>query len=429
MNNSLLKFIENSPTSFHAVKNIKAVLLSNGFEELCEGREWNVLKGHSYFVSRNSSSLIAFKVPVGDFTGFMIGTAHCDSPCFKLKANPTVDDGTYVRLSVERYGGMINSTWLDRPLSLAGRVVTSSPDGIRSSLVNINKPVALMPNVAIHLNRNVNENTTYNPAVDLVPLYSASDTDTPSIMKLVADTVNVQESDILSTDLFLYNPDKGTVWGDFISSPRIDDLQCVYSALTGFVSADFKASMPVLSVFDNEEVGSSTKQGADSDFLNVVLTKTLASLGMDTNVLADKLANSFMLSCDNAHAVHPNHPELTDKSNSVKLNGGVVIKHNANQRYCTDGISASLVKSLCNRCDVPYQEYANRSDILGGSTLGNIANTHISVPTADVGLAQLAMHSSYETAGAKDTEYMAKLMECFYSASIRLLYDGNYEIH
>ncbi len=428
MNKELFDFIENSPTAFHTVDNIKYMLLSEGFSVLSEGKPWSLAMGRGYFVTRNNSSIIAFVVPEGDFNGFMIGASHSDSPCFKLKSNPVMEDNSYVRLSAERYGGMINSTWLDRPLSVAGRVVVSEPKGIKTRLVNISEPIALIPNVAIHLNKTANEATTYNAAVDLVPLYSTSDTNNSPLMKRVANELEIEEKDILSSDLFLYNSDKGVQWGDFISAPRIDDLQCVFASIIGFLSVKVNDSMPVLAVFDNEEVGSSTKQGADSDFLNCILSKIIYSMGMESTLLADKLANSFMLSCDNGHAVHPNHPELTDKNNCVKLNGGIVIKYNANQRYCTDAVSASLVKLMCERALVPFQEYANRSDLPGGSTLGNIANTHNSMLTADIGLAQLAMHSAFETAGCVDTEFMAELMKEFFSSSIKLLSDGDYEL-
>lgn len=430
MNKELFAFIENSPTAFHTVDTIKDFLLKDDFIPLNIGEEWNIEEGKGYFVTRNNSSLISFKVPCGGFKGFMIGASHSDSPCFKLKSNPVTDDGMYVRLNTERYGGMINSTWLDRPLSLAGRVIVSTPDGIKTELVDSKEPVAIIPNVAIHLNKTANEGTTYNAAVDLVPLYSTTvdSSSTPSFMEYVADLLCVDQDDILASDLFLYNADKGYSWGDFITAPRIDDLQCVYASLKGFLFSYESDSMPVLAVFDNEEVGSSTKQGADSDFLNTVLTKVLISMGMSVDALADKLANSFMLSCDNGHAVHPNHPELTDKNNCVKLNGGIVIKHNANQRYCTDSVSASLTKLLCERALVPYQEYSNRSDLPGGSTLGNIANTHNSMLTADIGLPQLAMHSALETAGIQDTEYMEVLMKVFFSSSVVQLADGVYSI-
>ncbi len=428
MNSKLLDFINNSPTAFHTIKAVKDILTENGFNELYEGKDWILNKGESYFVTRNQSSLIAFTVPNTDFKGFMIGSAHSDSPCFKLKSNSSFEDGLYVKLSCERYGGMINSTWLDRPLSLAGRVVVSANDCVKSHLVDFKEPLAIIPNVAIHLNKNANENTTLNAAVDLVPLYSCVSADAVSVTERIADYLQIDSKDILSADLFLYNPDKGTVWGDFITAPRIDDLQCVFTSLQGFISAEDGSSMPVLAIFDNEEVGSSTKQGADSDFLTSVLSKCIDSIDECNRSLSDFIANSFMLSCDNGHAVHPNHPELTDKNNCVKPNGGVVIKYNANQKYCTDAVSSALVKLLCKRAGVPFQEYSNRSDLPGGSTLGNIANTHLSLITADVGLAQFAMHSSLETAGSKDTEYMFAFLKEFFSSSLSRSEDGAYSI-
>lgn len=427
MNKSLLSFIENSPTAFHAVKNIADVLNDKGYIELTEGKCWDVKRGKGYFVRRNESSIIAFRIPDTDIRSFMIAASHSDSPCFKLKDNPSITDGEYVRISSEKYGGMINSTWMDRPMSLAGRVVVSSDNGVESRLVDFKEPMAIIPNVAIHLNRNANENSTLNPAVDLVPLYSTANSES-TLSSSIAELAGVSEDNILSSDLFLYNADKGRVWGDFISAPRLDDLQCVFATLEGFLSGKENDSIPVLAVFDNEEVGSSTKQGADSDFLYSVLKKAVESLPEKNIDFSDIVRNSFMLSCDNGHAVHPNHPELTDKTNSVKLNGGIVLKFNANQKYCTDAVSAALVKVLCKRSGVPCQSYSNRSDISGGSTLGNIANTHFSVITADVGLPQLAMHSALETAGAKDTEYMTRFIKEFFSSSLSTDNCGCYKI-
>ena len=410
------------------MNNIKDILFSEGYEELSKGKVWELKPNKGYFVTRNKSSLIAFRLPLGKAKGFMIGSSHSDSPCFKLKDNPVIKDNGYLRFSAERYGGMINSTWMDRPLALAGRVVVLTDNGIETRLVDSVDPVAIIPNVAIHLNRNANENTTLNPAVDLVPLYFASESEI-SFAELISKLSNASKESILSSDLYLYNPQKGVCWNDMISAPRLDDLQCVYSSLVGFLEAKLQSSIPILAVFDNEEVGSSTKQGADSDFLYTVLNKIAYSDCCDSSVLSDLLSGSFMLSCDNGHAVHPNHPELTDKNNAVKLNGGVVIKFNSNQKYCTDAVSASLVKLLCKYAHIPCQEYSNRSDIPGGSTLGNIANTHISVVTADIGLAQLAMHSAFETAGARDTQHMIDLMKTFYSSSLTLLNDGEYHIN
>lgn len=421
MNNGLLNFIEKSPTAFHTVENIRNALVEKGFLPLCEGGVWNLRRGQNYFVTRNGSSVIAFKVPEEEPVSFMISASHSDSPCFKLKETSVFSENGYTKYSCEKYGGMINSTWLDRPLSVAGRVVYKDGDTVKSTLIDMVQCVAVIPNVAIHLNRKVNEETTLNAAVDMVPVFSTGDS-AESFKSRVAALAGVEQEDILSSDLFLYNMDKGVCWEDFVSAPRLDDLQCVYASLTAFMSAESSCGIPVLAVFDNEEVGSSTKQGADSDFLNIVLSKISDTLKVDI------LPQSFMLSCDNGHAVHPNHPELTDKNNGVRINGGVVIKYNANQRYCTDAISASLTKLLCKKADVPYQEYANRSDIAGGSTLGNIANTHTSMITADIGLAQFAMHSAFETAGREDTEYLYKLLLEFFSSSLIQVDANSYKI-
>ncbi len=428
LNQKLFQFIKNSPTAFHTVHNIKKILLSEGFIELSESGVWDLQRDNGYFVTRNNSSLIAFRLPAKEAKGFMIGSSHSDSPCFKLKDNPIIKDNVYFRFSAERYGGMINATWLDRPLAIAGRVIVSTDKGIETRLVDSIEPIAIIPNVAIHLNRNANESSTLNAAVDLVPLYSAADDDScfSDYMSKLCDT---PIDNIISADLFLYNPQEGVCWNNMISAPRLDDLQCVFSSLCGFISAVPQDSIPVLAVFDNEEVGSSTKQGADSDFLHTVLNRIADSGLYALSHLSNLLSNSFMLSCDNGHAVHPNHPELTDKNNAVKLNGGIVIKFNANQKYCTDAVSASLVKVLCKYADVPYQEYSNRSDIPGGSTLGNIANTHISLATADIGLAQLAMHSAFETAGAQDTQHMINLLKHFFSMSLTSIKDGEYQIN
>lgn len=427
MNQKLFEFIEKSPTAFHAVDNIRQRLLTEGFCELTLASHWDIKSGGKYFVTRNSSSVIAFKVPEGAVSGFMICASHSDSPCFKLKENSVFAEGGYTKLSCERYGGMINSTWLDKPLSIAGRVIYEEQNRVESKLVDFKEPVALIPNVAIHLNRKANEESALNAAVDLVPLFGLDDK-SADFRNAVALLASVEADKILSTDLFLYNTDKGLAWQDFISSPRLDDLQCVFASLEAFSQAALRSSMPVLAVFDNEEVGSSTKQGADSDFLDLVLKKAVSSLNVSETRYIEMLSQSFMLSCDNGHAVHPNHPERTDKNNCVRMNGGVVIKYNANQRYCTDAVSAALVKTLCKRASVPYQYYANRSDIPGGSTLGNIANTHLSMLTADIGLAQLAMHSSFETAGSNDTEHLKNLLIEFFSSSLNQVDNYTYTL-
>lgn len=427
-NKELLDFIESSPTAFHAVNNIKSLLSQKGFEELCEGENFKLQRGKGYYVVRNGSSLIAFKVPERRFNGFMIAAAHSDSPSFKLKESPLIKDGFYVKLSTEKYGGMIDSTWLDRPLSVAGRVAVKTDSGVCSRLVNFGSPMAMIPNTAIHLNRKVNDGVSLNPSVDLLPVIGLSGNENPDFFVKAADLAKVSPKDVLSSDLWVYNAQKGVLWGDFVSSPRLDDLQCVYASLKAFAECDADLSMPVLAIFDNEEVGSRTRQGADSTFMPAVLKKLSFALGLSEVDFINVTANSMMLSCDNAHGVHPNHCELTDANHQCRLNSGVVIKFNANQSYCTDALSAAITKELCSMAEVPFQLYANRSDIAGGSTLGNLANTQLSMLSADIGLAQLAMHSSFETAGSRDTQYMIMLLRKFFNSYLKLKSDSEYEI-
>lgn len=428
MNKKMLEFIEKSPTAFHAVENVKAELKALGFTEICEGAKWNIEKGKGYFVSRNNSSVIAFKVPEGDFEGFMIAASHSDSPALKLKENPDLKDKFYVRLGVEKYGGMIDSTWLDRPLSVAGRVLVKNGEDIFTKLVDFNAPCAMVPNVAIHLNRKANEGNALNAAVDMLPVVATAKDENAGFMTVVSEKIGVKAEDILGADLYLYNAEIGCLWGDFVSSPRLDDLQCVFASLKAFENTEAGESMPVLAVFDNEEVGSSTKQGADSTFMPFVLRKLTFALGLNEADFADKIANSMLLSCDNAHGVHPNHSEMTDSNHQCRLNGGVVVKFNANQSYCTDGVAGAILKLIADKGDVPVQAYTNRADIRGGSTLGNIANTQLSMVSADIGLAQLAMHSSFETAGSKDTDYMVKLLETFFASALKLKADGEFTL-
>lgn len=427
MNKKLFDFIAESPTPFHAVKNVREILKEKGYIELCESEKWNIEPGKGYYVTRNGSSVIAFRIPKKEFSGFMLTASHCDSPCFKIKENAELVDNFYVRLSTEKYGGMLCSTWLDRPLAVAGRVTVRTENGISVRLVDTKEPCAIIPNVAIHMNRNANDGMSYNPAVDMLPLF-AENTAKGTFQNLIAKTAGCDEKDILTTDLVVYNPQYGTEWNGFISAPRLDDLQCAFGALEAFTTSENSKSIPVYCLFDNEEVGSQTKQGAASNFIAAVLERISESLGLSSSEHYEKIANSFMLSCDNAHAVHPNHPEYQDKNHAVYMNKGIVIKYNANQRYTSDAVSAAIFALVCEKAGVPFQRYANRADMPGGSTLGNIANTQVSLNTVDIGLPQLAMHSSYETAGAKDTEYYIKALTCFYGKSLVMKNDGEYTL-
>ena len=426
---SLLDFIRRCPTGFHTADTVKKELLENGFEELFEHEEWTLREGGKYFAVRGGSSIIAFRVPSFDYRGFMLAATHSDSPCFKIKdsAESKTPDG-YVRLCTERYGGMLYSTWLDRPLSAAGRLTVRTDDGFETRLFNIDRDLLLIPNVAIHLNRDANSSDRYDPASDLLPLFGTKDA---KILDIAAKNAGVDAKDIISADICVYNRQSGTVWGaenEFVSAPRLDDLQCVYSALRGFLDSDNQSSVPVLCVLDNEEVGSGTKQGADSTFLSDILTRINDAAGRTHEQYIASIANSFLVSADNAHAAHPNRSELSDKNNRPVLNGGIVIKYNANQKYTTDAVSSAAFRLICEKAGVPVQIYTNRADIPGGSTLGNISTSHVSLLSVDIGLAQLAMHSSYETAGVCDTLSMIKAMTRFFSSSLSCESGGRYRL-
>ena len=428
----LFQFIENSPSCFHAIETIRKKLNAEGFIELVEGRSWQIEKGKKYYVTRNLSSIIAFKIPENDFKNFHIVASHSDSPTFKIKENAEIEvNNKYVKLNTEKYGGMICSTWFDRPLSIAGRILVKEGNLVKTHLVNIDKDLVIIPNLAIHMNRAVNDGYKYNAQIDMLPLYG-DNTSKGSLMKTVAQSVGVEEDSILGTDLFLYNRMRGTKIGansEYISSPRLDDLECAYASLSAFLSETNSNSASVYCVFDNEEVGSGTKQGADSTLLYDVLRRINMCLGNSEEDYYKLIASSFMVSADNAHALHPNYSDKSDPTNKVYINDGIVIKYNANQKYTTDAVSASIFKSICDSVNVPYQTFINRSDILGGSTLGNISNAHVSLNTIDIGLAQLAMHSTYETAGAKDVTYLIEALKAFYNTSIEQVEDGQYIIN
>lgn len=427
----LFDFIQQSPSCFHVIENVKKQLTEQGFEELCENKNWQIKEGGKYFVTRNLSSVIAFKVPTKDFKSFHIVASHSDSPTFKIKDHPEqMVKGKYVQLNTERYGGMIYSTWFDRPLSIAGRALVKTETGVATKLLNIDRDLLVIPNLAVHMDRTVNDGMKYNPQVNLLPLYGdAASKDT--FNKLVAEACGTAEENIISTDLFLYNRTAPTVWGahnEYMSCAKLDDLECAFSSLKAFLKGENSQSISVCAIFDNEEVGSSTKQGANSTFMYDILHRINENLRRTEEQYHTAVASSFMLSADNAHALHPNHPAISDPTNPVYLNEGIVIKHNANQKYTTDAVSSAIFQKMCEEKNVPYQHFVNRSDVAGGSTLGNIANTHVSLNTVDIGMAQLAMHSSYETAGVLDLDYMIAGMEAFYNSAVVAQCDGAYDV-
>ena len=424
----LLDFLDASPSCYHAVDNLARRLEAEGYERLREAEPWTLCAGGKYYVVRGDSSLAAFRVPGGVPAGFMLAAAHSDSPTYKVREEAEVlSAGNCVRLAVEPYGGMIARSWLDRPLSVAGRLVVRREGGIATQLVNVDRDLLVIPSVAIHLDREVNRGTALKANTDLLPLLGCG-TERGRFRSLLAEAAGVPEEDILSTELFLY-PRAAAVLlgaeGEFVASPRLDDLQCVFGCLEGFLAAKEGGSVPVLCVFNNEEVGSGTRQGADSTFLTDVLERISTALGRDWRLMA---VNSFLVSADNAHAVHPAHPELSDGAERPVLNGGVVLKYNAGQKYTTDAVSGAVFREVCRAADVPVQRYSNRADLPGGSTLGNISSAHLSIPSVDIGLPQLAMHAAYEVAGSRDTALLVRAMAEYFSRSFRYLPDGSIQL-
>ena len=424
----LMDFIDRSPTAFHAIDNISSELTRAGFEGLLERDIWTLRPGGRYFFTRNQSSVIAFRIPEKGFAHAQIVASHSDSPCFKLKPNAHSDRCGCAMLDVERYGGVLLSTWLDRPLGVAGRVIARVDGMLESRLVDLKRPVALIPNVPIHFNRTVNENQSWNVQVDMMPLCGEAG---ERLDGRIAEAAGVSPDDVAGADLYLYNCDRAKLFGvedAFIAAPRLDDLECAYASMRAFLTAESSEHLDILCVFDNEEVGSGSKQGADSTLLTDALHRIADALGAPLQAYEAAMASSFMLSADNAHALHPNHPEKYDAENQVFMNRGVVVKSNASLKYTSDAVSLAVFETLCAREEVPVQRFSNRSDLPGGSTLGHIANAHASMNTVDIGLPQLAMHSACETAGARDLEPMIRAMRRFYETEIMVCRDGLIEL-
>ena len=417
----LLGFLENCPSCYHVIGNFEEILKKEGYTALAEEETWALQPGGKYYVTRNGSSVLAFRVPRQVTGGFLMAAAHSDSPTFKIKENPEHPAvGHYVQLNTEKYGGSLMATWFDRPLSVAGRVLVQTEKGIETRLVEVDRDLLVIPSVAIHMNRAANDGMKYQANVDTYPLFG-DESAAGGFMTAVAEAAGVDKEDILGHDLFLYCRQKGTLLGDreqFIHSPKLDDLECAWGLVQGFLKARTGGSIPVCCVFDNEEVGSETKQGAASTLLRDTLRRIVLALGGDEQQLLTMLAQSFLVSADNAHARHPNHPEYADGDNAPFMNKGIVIKYNANQRYATDGVSAAIFRSVCKEAGVETQVYANRSDLPGGGTLGSIANTHVPVSTVDIGLAQLAMHSVSETAGVQDLADLCRAMEVYFGKTM-----------
>ena len=422
----LLDFLYKSPVAYNAISTIKSYLIKEGFIELYESGSFDLVKGNKYFVTRNGTSIIAFTLPseIKEY-GFNIVASHSDSPCFKIKPNTDIKTGIYHKVSVEPYGGIICSSWFDRPLSIAGRAIIKENNMIVNKEVNIDRPLLSIVNLPIHMNRTVNDGFKYNMAIDMQPLLT-QEIDKVDLKGLLAKELGVDVDCVLNYDLYVCPKQKGYTFGlnnEYFSSPRIDNLECAFTSLKGFLKGNSKRNINVYACFDNEEVGSGTRQGADSSFLEDTLRRINEELGFNESKYLRAIASSFLVSADNAHAIHPNHPELYDGLNNVLMNKGIVIKVNAAQSYATDGLSSALFSSILDSVNVPYQYFTNRADLRGGGTLGNISSKHVSMVCVDMGLPQLAMHSLNETAGVKDVAYAIKAFEKFYNVDI--IMEGN----
>lgn len=433
MNNTLkdlMDFLDKGLTCYQAVKELEERFTENGFEKLSEKKLWELEQGKSYYAVRNDSSLMAFRIPscdIKDIKGFHIYAAHSDSPAFKLKDSPEmVKEGSYVGINVEKYGGMILSAWMDRPLTIAGRVCVEKNSELVSYPIQLKDNICMIPNLAIHMNREMNNGVALNPQTDMIPLLMMKpEGDMQTVNAMLARELTRQtgeqycEEDILASDLFVENSQKAVLAGaddEFIMSARYDDLACAFAGMKAMLEAKSDRYINVLAIFDNEEVGSLTRQGADSTFLKDTLENIADALGVTAAVFRTWKAESFLVSADNAHACHPNQGGEADPVNRPYLNKGIVLKYHGSQKYATDACSAAFVKRICKKQNIPCQTYTNRSDIPGGSTLGNLAMAQVSMAAADIGLPQLAMHSAYETAGTKDIEYLLCFAAAFFNA-------------
>jgi aspartyl aminopeptidase len=423
--NDLIDFLYESPTAFHAVENAEKLLCKNDFEKINLLDKWNLKLGGKYYVKKNESAIVAFTINSNNIEeeGFRIIGSHSDSPSFRIKPNAEMEvEKTYLKLNTEVYGGPILNTWLDRPLAIAGRVTIKSENILRPNemLVNINKPICIIPNLAIHMNRSVNEGVALNKQRDMLPLVGIiNDTLEKDnfLLKEISNNLNISIDEILDFDLFLYEYEKGILMGpneELISSSRLDNLAMAHASLHALCNSNGNKGINVAVVFDNEEVGSSTKQGADSNMLLNILERICLSFGKDREGFFRSLYSSFIISADLAHAVHPNVPEKHDPTNRPVMGKGPVIKINANQSYTSDSYSIAVYESICREADVPCQKFVNRSDERGGSTIGPISSTHIDIPSIDIGTPILAMHSIRELGSVVDHYYIHKSFIKFY---------------
>lgn len=431
MIDDLFEFLQEGVTPYHAAATAAAWLDAAGFTRLEEADYWNLEPGKGYYLVRNGSAVVAWRVPDHGIGGWRITAGHSDAPGWKIKADTVENDGCR-RLSVEGYGGMNMATWLDRPLTVAGRVLLRTEDGVETRLVHFDRDLLVIPSLAIHMQRGINKGHEYNSQIDMQPLWGPGDSRT--LTDLLCEELGVQPEEILDRDLQLVTRQAPTIIGpdgQYFMAPRIDDLECAATTLLGFIDAATdtdSACAPVWAMLDNEEVGSSSRQGAASRFLRDVLDRILESIPHSAQMEHRALANSFMLSADNGHATHPNFAAKSDPAAPVRLGGGVVLKYNASQKYTTNALSGGIFRAICEKAGVPVQTFTNRADEPGGSTLGNLQSQSLPIPMADVGLAQLAMHSAVETAAVTDANAMVQAVSAFYRVHLRALGDGVYTL-
>ena len=430
LNDELIAFLNESHNEYLAANAIRNILSKSGFKEIKENETWNLKENSRYFFLRNGNSLVAFATPYrlnkSDFY-YKIISSHLDSPALKLKENPAVSTNFYEKWKVEAYGGLINSTYVDRPLGLAGRLIVKTKNGLETRIVDTKKAVAIIPNVAIHQNRNINNGFIYNPQVDLLPIAGTSEK--AHYFDEIISSFLKDDEELVSYDLYLYNFDRAQYVGfndDLICGQKEDDLSSAFLSLKALVDSETnynETGIKVAAFFNNEETGSLSFSGADSDLLKSTLRRIALSFNVKESEYFAAIKKSFVLSADNGHAIHPNHPEMSDDKNLCLLNKGILLKFNSNMAYTSDAFTSAFVKSLCKENNIPYQVFFNRSDVRGGSTLGNISISQESILTADIGMPQLAMHSSFETIGSEDTKHMFNLMSSFYKTVFKI--DGD----
>lgn len=427
LNDELIAFLNESHNEYLAANAIRNILSESGFKEIKENETWNLKENSKYFFLRNGNSLVAFITPYrlnkSDFY-YKIISSHLDSPALKLKENPAVSINFYEKWKVEVYGGLINSTYVDRPLGLAGRLIVKTKYGLETRIVDTKKAVAIIPNVAIHQIRNINNGFIYNPQVDLLPLAGTSEK--AHYFDEIVSSFLKDDEEIVSYDLYLYNFDRAQYVGfndDLICGQKEDDLSSAFLSLKALIDSETnynESGIKIAAFFNNEETGSLSFSGADSDLLKSTLRRIALSFNAKESEYFAAIKKSFVLSADNGHAIHPNHPEMSDDKNLCLLNKGILLKFNSNMAYTSDAFTSAFVKTLCKDNNIPYQVFFNRSDVRGGSTLGNISISQESILTADIGMPQLAMHSSFETIGSEDTKHMFNLMSSFYKTVFKI---------